>query len=181
MDYLVSFFSDEQSTAILTHEFIMLGLDKLSLNKLQLKTSLCVCGGKTQHLGCLTGVWKWNQASLPLSSLGWMSIYQRCDFLFFFMRFARYLIALLERFHGIWLSWPPDVSPPGHYVLFRIISCMLQRLGCESLGGAFNSFFQLPHSRPACCPVLAWLILPNSERKAIQTQLDLVIAVMIYV
>lgn len=142
MDYLVSFFSDEQSTAILTHEFIMLGLDKLSLNKLQLKTSLRVCGGKTQHLGCLTGVWKWNQASLPLSSLGWMSIYQRCDF-FFCIGFVRYLIALLEWFHSIWLSWPPDVSPPGHYVLFRIIGCMLQRLGCKSLGGAFNSLFQL--------------------------------------
>jgi len=58
VDYLVSFFSDEQSTAILTHEFIMLGLDKLSLNKLQLETSLCVCGGKIQRLGCLTGVRK---------------------------------------------------------------------------------------------------------------------------
>lgn len=139
MDYLVSFFSDEQSTSILTHKFIMLGLDKLSLNKLQLKTSLCVCGEKTQLLGCLTGGWKWSQASLPSSSSGWMSIYQRCDF--FLIGFARYLIALLEQFHSIWLSWPPDVSPPGHYVLFRIISCMLQRLGCESLGGAFNSFF----------------------------------------
>lgn len=142
MDYLVSFFSDEQSTSILTHEFIMLGLDKLSLNKLQLKTSLCVCEENTQILGWLTEVWKWNQVSLPSPSSGWMSIYQRCDFFFFSSAgFARYLIALLEQFHGSWLSWPPDVSPPGHYVLFRIISCMLQRLGCESLGGAFNSFF----------------------------------------